>query len=219
MLSLRAVAKSFSEGHTRRPVLNDLSLDVAKGEFVAITGASGAGKSTLLNIIAGIEPADAGEVVCAGSVLTGLDDHARTLHRRRHIGFVFQFFNLMPTLTVAENLRLPLALVGRDDRSLVHEWLSRVGLSDRSKAMPEDLSGGEQQRVAVARALIHQPQLVLADEPTGNLDATTAHRVVSLLAALCRDQSTTLIVVTHARAVSQAAARELELSQGRLRQR
>ena len=197
-------------------MLTDLAFDVTRGEFVAITGASGSGKSTLLNVMAGIDPPDGGQVLFDGRDLTMLDDRARTLHRREHVGFVFQFFNLLPSLSAAENLRLPLALVGKDDASLAQRWLEQVGLGDRAGALPERLSGGEKQRIAVARALIHDPDVVLADEPTGNLDERTGDSVVELLRRLCRERDAALVVVTHSERVAAAADRRLTLHDGRL---
>jgi putative ABC transport system ATP-binding protein len=180
-------------------------------------GRSGSGKSTLLNVLGGIDTPDAGQVLYEGCDLARLDDRARTLHRRRHLGFVFQFFNLVPTLTVAENLAMPLQLNARADDGAVAAWLARVGLQARAASYPDMLSGGEQQRIAIARALVHAPALVLADEPTGNLDADTAGQVLALLGALCRDAGTTLLVASHSAEMARAADRVLLLDHGRLR--
>ncbi|MFU8773473.1 MAG: ABC transporter ATP-binding protein, partial [Anaerolineales bacterium] len=165
-------------------MLENISATFAKGEFVAILGKSGSGKSTLLNLISGIEPPDTGEIWIGGVNLSNYDDHQRTLFRRNNIGFVFQFFNLLPTLTVAENVRLPLELSGTsipEAQQRTESMLKDVGLLDRLMAFPDRLSGGEQQRVAIARALVHNPILVLADEPTGNLDEETGNSILSLL--------------------------------------
>src|ERR671923_2238498 len=183
-LELRKVSKSYREGDTERVVLREVSVTLASGEIAVIVGRSGSGKSTLLNVIAGIDRPTSGTVVVDGPDLTAPGEHMRTLFRRRHIGFVFQFFNLIPLLTVEENLLLPLDLNNRADAkgvARVRELLDRVGLGGRGDSYPERLSGGEQQRVAIARALIHDPALILADEPTGNLDAETAAGVLDLL--------------------------------------
>ena len=182
-VELRQLGKTYREGETERVVLRDVSLTIARGEIVVLVGRSGSGKSTLLNLIAGIDRPTAGSVAVNGTDITAPDEQARTRFRRRHIGFVFQFFNLIPLLTVEENLLLPLDLNGRADAKGVtraRELLERVGLAGRGDSFPERLSGGEQQRVAIARALIHDPALILADEPTGNLDADTAAGVLEL---------------------------------------
>jgi putative ABC transport system ATP-binding protein len=194
-------------------------MEVQAGEFVALLGPSGSGKSTLLNLIAGMDRPDAGEVEVGGVPLHRLDERERTLFRRHRIGFVFQFFNLIPTLTVEENLLLPLELagrVGREDRARASRLLAEVGLGDRGKSWPDRLSGGEQQRVAVARALAHDPTLILADEPTGNLDRRSGKRVLDLLARMVRESGTTLVVVTHSEGAAGRADRVLELVDGRL---
>ncbi len=216
MIRLTGIDKSFSEGGRSRPVLIQASLEVSRGEFICISGRSGSGKSTLLNILSGIELPDGGEVVIDGRSLVGRSDYQRTMFRRRHLGFVFQFFNLIPTLTVAENLRLPLQLNAIDDPRRVAHWLARVDLEDRGGAYPDTLSGGEQQRIAIIRALIHEPVLVLADEPTGNLDADTGQQVLGILNSLCRDQGATLVVVSHSTEVAAIADRILNLDHGQL---
>ncbi|MDX1432584.1 MAG: ABC transporter ATP-binding protein [Gammaproteobacteria bacterium] len=214
MLELRHVSKSYREGDTRRTVLEDVCLEVASGEFTAITGRSGSGKSTLLNLVSGIDLPDAGDIVLDGVDLTRLSERERTLHRRHSVGFVFQFFNLIPTLSVEENLLLPLELVGRPAaaaRARVHDMLDRVGLGSRARSFPDRLSGGEQQRVALARALVHEPALILADEPSGNLDNETAREVMALLTDLVRDGDRTLVMVTHSDEAAANAARVLHL--------
>src|SRR5690606_3616562 len=162
---LRGIGKTYTDGATRHEVLSGIDLDVAPGELVALLGPSGSGKSTLLNIIAGLDEADSGTVEVNGHDLGGMSERGRTLLRRRDIGFVFQFLNLVPTLTVLENVLLPLELTGRRDAGVALALLERVGLADRTRAFPEELSGGEQQRIAIARALAHGPRLLLADEP------------------------------------------------------
>lgn len=194
-------------------------MSIAAGEFVALLGPSGSGKSTLLNLASGIDGPDEGEVRVAGVSLHTLSERERTLFRRDRIGFVFQFFNLIPTLTVEENLLLPLSLRGGADaraRRRAGELLEAVGLADRGSAWPDRLSGGEQQRVALARALVHGPELVLADEPTGNLDEETGARVLELLDRLLREAGTALLCVTHSRDVAQRMDRIFTLREGRV---
>jgi putative ABC transport system ATP-binding protein len=216
-VEVHSITKAFEEGGRRREVLCDLSLAVAPGEVVALVGRSGSGKSTLLNVIAGIDRPSAGSIAVDGELVSALGERERTLFRRRRLGFVFQAFNLLPTLTVAENVLLPLELVGRgNDRAQVGRLLAAVGLEDRAGAFPDRLSGGEQQRVAVARALAHDPGLVLADEPTGALDGQTGQTVLELLLGLARDGRRSVILVTHSREVARAADRVLVLESGRL---
>ena len=218
-VELRKLSKSYREGEAERGVLRDVSVTLASGEIAVLVGRSGSGKSTLLNIIAGIDKPTAGTVMVDGTDLTGLSEHARTRFRRRHIGFVFQFFNLIPLLTVEENLLLPLELNGRADGKGVaraRELLERVGLGGRGGSYPERLSGGEQQRVAIARALIHEPALILADEPTGNLDAETAASVLDLLDGLAREAGRTVLMATHSREVLGVADRIFSLQRGAL---
>ncbi len=219
LVDLRDLTKSYPEGEGERVVFRDLSAGIRRGETVALFGRSGSGKSTLLNLIAGIDLPTAGEVFLDGTNLTGLSEQGRTLFRRRHIGLVFQSFNLIPTLTVMENLLLPLELngrTGRTARAAVEDLLGGVGLADRAAAYPDRLSGGEQQRVAVARAVVHEPVLLLADEPTGSLDAETGARVLDLLVGIARTGGRTMVVVTHSDAVARAADRVLVLRDGRL---
>ena len=219
MLELRHVTKSYREGDATRTVLDDVCLAIASGEFTAVTGRSGSGKSTLLNLVSGIDLPDAGDIVLDDVTLTRLSERDRTLHRRHAIGFVFQFFNLIPTLSVEENLLLPLELIGESrPRALprVHAMLERVGLADRARSFPDRLSGGEQQRVALARALVHEPRLILADEPSGNLDNETGREVLELLTGLVKDTHKTLIMVTHSEEAAAQAARVLRIRDGRI---
>jgi putative ABC transport system ATP-binding protein len=200
LVRLQGLRKSYREGERERVVFAGLDAVVPRGQVTVLLGRSGSGKSTLLNLVSGIDLPDAGRVLVDGLSLTDLPERARTLYRRRHIGFVFQFFNLIPTLTVAENLLLPLELNGvwgAPARASARGWLDQVGLADRERSFPDQLSGGEQQRVAVARALVHDPELILADEPTGNLDATTGRAVLVLLARLVREVGKTLLLATH----------------------
>jgi putative ABC transport system ATP-binding protein len=221
-VELRHVTKTYREGAVERAVLRDVSVTIGGGEIAVLLGRSGSGKSTLLNLIAGIDGPTSGTVVVAGTDLTALDEQARTLFRRRHIGFVFQFFNLIPLLTVEENLLLPLDLNDRADAAglaRARALLERVGLGGRGDSFPDRLSGGEQQRVAIARALIHDPALVLADEPTGTLDAETAASVLDLLDTLAREQGRTVVMVTHSREVVGVADRILTIQRGQLVER
>lgn len=219
LVQARRLTKIYREGEQQRVVFRDLDVEIGRNEFVALLGRSGSGKSTLLNIISGIDLATSGEVHIDGASLGSLSETARTVFRRQHIGFVFQFFNLIPTLTVEENLLLPLELNGRLDaaaRTFAQELLEEVGLADRVASFPDRLSGGEQQRIAIARALVHKPLLVLADEPTGNLDADTGRQVLELLARMHRATATTLIVATHSRDAINLADRVLTFDDGRL---
>ena len=199
-IQLRSVSKAYEEGSVQRVVFDHLSVDMEGVATTALMGRSGTGKSTLLNLISGIDLPDSGEVRLGDVTLNQMSEKDRTLYRRRHIGFVFQFFNLIPTLTVEENLLLPLDLLGKKRdaaRSRVRRLLETVGLLNRHSSFPDRLSGGEQQRVAVARALVHKPSLVLADEPTGNLDIETGHEILELLVRLARDEQKTVVMATH----------------------
>ncbi|NIO39555.1 MAG: ATP-binding cassette domain-containing protein [Burkholderiales bacterium] len=199
MLRVIDISKSFG-GASRRSVLNAVSLDVSAGEYIAVMGESGVGKSTLLNIIAGLEAPDTGEVVLGGVNVTALADNELTRLRREHMGFVFQAFHVLPYLSVAQNVELPLALLQTDRISMrerVWQMLGAVGLGERGDSMPHELSGGELQRVAIARALVHRPKVVLADEPTGNLDPDTAGQILFLLKSQINENHASGILVTH----------------------
>lgn len=199
-IRLENISKAYQEGNQIRQVLKDVTASFNKGELVAILGKSGSGKSTLLNLLSGIDLVDSGSIYLNGSNLTSMDENQRTLHRRQNIGFIFQFYNLIPTLTVLENVILPAELnniKAAEARSLALDLLAQVGLKDRQNTYPDRLSGGEQQRVAIARALINNPQLVLADEPTGNLDDQTGKQVLCLLDNLTRKAGKNMIMVTH----------------------
>ncbi|MGY2733947.1 ABC transporter ATP-binding protein [Sphingomonas sp. UYP23] len=212
LLSVRALAKSVPGPRT---LFRELGFTVASGEIVAITGESGVGKSTLLNILAGLDDADAGEVAIEGVVLGRLDETARTRLRRERIGFVFQAFHILPYLTLQQNVALPLALVSPNAAAAQREataLLAAVGLDGRGQGYARDLSGGELQRVAIARALVHRPALILADEPTGNLDPETAARVLTLFAGAARDRGAAAVLVTHSDATAAIADRVLTLT-------
>lgn len=217
MLELKAVSKSYFEGNSKHFVLSDLNLSVLKGEIIILLGKSGSGKSTLLNIISGIDVPDSGSVTIDGTDITRLSEKERTLIRRNKIGFIFQFFNLIPTLTVKENLLLPLELTGIDQREeKVNSLLTEVGLAERSDTYPDKLSGGEQQRISIARALIHNPDIILADEPTGNLDYETGKQIVDLLDRVVKKKGKTMIMVTHSKDVIGLADKILSLKEGKL---
>lgn len=219
MIEIEGLTKSYREADGDRVVFRDLSLRADAGEIVVLLGPSGSGKTTLLNLVSGIDLPTSGEVRIDGVSLTAMTERDRTLFRRDRIGFVFQFFNLLPTLTVEENLLLPLELSGREtraDRARARGLLERVGLGDRARVYPDRLSGGEQQRVAVARALSHDPAVVLADEPTGNLDRETGRTVLDLLESLARSAGKTVLIVTHSEEAVPLADRVLVLRDGRL---
>jgi putative ABC transport system ATP-binding protein len=218
-LRFHDLTKSYYEGDLRRVVLQNAHAEFEPGQMTVIFGRSGSGKSTLLNLISGIDAPDGGQIWIDGQDLTALSERDRTLFRRARIGFIFQFFNLIPTLTVGENVSLPLELnrVPRvEARGKAEALLDSVGLLERWDTFPEKLSGGEQQRVALARALVHDPLLILADEPTGNLDEETGSQVLSLLTRLAREQGRTLLMVTHSREAASHADRVLRLTHGQL---
>jgi putative ABC transport system ATP-binding protein len=211
--------KNVTKRYGQQIVLDAASVDVDRGEFVAVMGRSGSGKSTLLRLMGGLEAADEGVVRVDGTDLTLLSETERARRRRQGLGFVFQSFNLIPTLTVAENVELPLALndvAPAEMRRRSRELLAELGLARCADRFPEDISGGEQQRVAIARAVIHEPKLVLADEPTGNLDTETAHHVLELLQRTCGERNATLIVATHGAELAARAARVVTIRAGRI---
>ena len=218
-IELHRLTKTYQEGERERIVLRGLDAKIDRGEFVALLGPSGSGKSTLLNLMGGIDLPTAGDVLIDAASLRTMSEAERTIFRRRHIGFVFQFFNLIHTLTVEENLYLPLELNDRLDRTgraFAHTLLQRVGLDDRAHTFPDRLSGGEQQRVAIARALVHGPRLVLADEPTGNLDRETGRQIVHLIIELARSAGATLVMVSHSAEILASADRGFRLEAGDL---
>jgi len=221
MLAVERVSKSFV-GARSRVVLHDVSLQLDAGEYIAVMGESGAGKSTLLNLIAGLDVPDSGRIVVAGQDMAGLDDAGRTRLRRARMGFIFQAFHLLPHLSVARNVGLPLALNGAESTAIaarVEEMLAAVGMLDRQDDSPNQLSGGEMQRVAIARALAHRPSLVLADEPTGNLDADSAAEVLALLRAQLERDNAAGILVTHSDVAAATAQRVFRLTQRGLHER
>lgn len=219
LIQINHLSKSFQEGEQTRNVLQSLDLRIHRGEIIVLLGRSGSGKSTLLNLLSGIDLPDSGEIIIDGINLTRQKEQERTLFRRRNIGFVFQFFNLIPTLTVAENLLLPLELNDRADetgKNRVQQLLEDVGLGDRANSFPDRLSGGEQQRVAIARALVHDPLLLLADEPTGNLDFETGKKIIDLLDKLVRQRGKNMVMATHSRDVIGLADRVFAVRNGQL---
>ena len=217
LLRVEALGKTVPNGSTGLTILDGVSFDVYAGEAVAIVGVSGSGKSTLLGLLAGLDTPTAGEVHIDGHDLFSLDEDGRAAFRARTLGFVFQSFQLLPAMTALENAMLPLELAGqRDARSAARHMLERVGLGERLDHYPKQLSGGEQQRVAIARAFVTRPALLLADEPTGNLDAATGKQVADLMFELNRERGTTLVLVTHDEALSRRCNRILRLAAGRL---
>ena len=219
MLEISGLHKKYPSGDGYQVVIEDLSFALNKGEVVALVGASGSGKTTLLNLLSGIDMPDSGKVVIENVNLNSLNDNDRTLLRRHKLGFVFQFFNLIPTLKIAENIALPMQLISTPDKEIAQttaNLLDKVGLSGMQNRYPETLSGGEQQRVAIARAIAHSPSILLADEPTGNLDEETGQKIIQLLISLAKEQEIGMLLVTHSHQVADSADRVLRLHQGRL---
>ena len=217
IVAIRGLSKHYIRGDQVIPVLVDIDLDVAAGDFVALMGPSGSGKSTLLNLIAGIDKPSAGEIHVAGIDIAQLTEGELAAWRASHVGFIFQFYNLMPVLTAFENVELPLQLTSlprRERHERVENALALVGLSDRMEHYPNELSGGQQQRVAIARALIADPTIVVADEPTGDLDRVTAEEILALLDGLNRQLGKTIIMVTHDPKAAARAARMIQLEKG-----
>ncbi|MDD2440940.1 MAG: ABC transporter ATP-binding protein [Eubacteriales bacterium] len=217
IIEVRSLGKCYGQGETAVHALRDASLDVQEGEFVAVIGPSGSGKSTLLHLVGGVDRPSSGTVTVRGLNLAGLNEKKLSLYRRRQVGFVFQFYNLVPVLTVAENVTLPLMLDNlKPDKIWLDELLERLGLSDRRDSLPNQLSGGQQQRTAIARALLHRPAIVLADEPTGNLDSRNSREIMSLLRDAVRRLGQTLVVITHDPAIASQADRVILIEDGRL---
>jgi putative ABC transport system ATP-binding protein len=217
VVEVSELAKRVDNGGEALTILHEISFSVAAGETVAIVGASGSGKSTLLGLLAGLDQPSSGSVMLAGEALAGLDEDARAMLRGRLLGFVFQSFQLLPSLNALENVMLPLELAGNANARIEAEaWLERVGLAHRLRHYPKHLSGGEQQRVALARAFAPKPKLVLADEPTGNLDAETGHQIIELMFAINAERGTTLILVTHDEEIAARCGRRLKMHAGRL---
>ncbi len=217
MIELKNICKNYFEGNTKHVVLNNFELRISDGEIIILFGKSGSGKSTLLNIISGIDVPDSGSVIIDKTDITKLTEKERTLIRRKKIGFIFQFFNLIPTLTVKENLQLPLELNNeKDQNNRINSILTEVGLLDRGDTYPDKLSGGEQQRISIARALIHNPDIILADEPTGNLDYETSLQIIDLLDRVVKKKGKTMIMVTHSKDVIGLADRIISLKEGKI---
>ena len=219
MLETRDLHKSYQAGEARVDALRGITLKILPGEIVAITGPSGCGKSTLLHLLGALDTPTSGQVYLEGHPLHSLNDDKLTALRRLKIGFVFQFFHLLPTLTVEENVLLPLLLSGRVNalaRARARDLLTSVQLADRSHHRPHQLSGGQLQRAAIARALIHQPSILLADEPTGNLDSASSNAVIELITHLARKEKTTVLLATHSQSVAATADRQIQLVDGRI---
>ncbi len=215
VVAARELERRYGEGATAVHALRGVSLEVERGKLVAVMGPSGSGKSTLMHILAGLDKPTSGTVTIAGTEITGLDDTKMTRLRRDHIGFVFQFFNLLPMLSAEENVLLPLSIAGeRPDHDWLDQLLSKMGLADRRRHRPAELSGGQQQRVAIARALVTRPTILFADEPTGNLDSKTGGEILELLRDSARDYNQTIVMVTHEARAAAIADRIMFLADG-----
>jgi putative ABC transport system ATP-binding protein len=220
LIEIRHLCKSYTRGDQVIPVLTDISFDIAEGEFLALIGPSGSGKSTLLNCIAGIDAVDSGSIVIGGTDVTTLSEGELARWRSRHVGFIFQFYNLIPVLTALENVELPLlltALSARQRQEHALAALTAVGLPDRADHKPSQLSGGQQQRVAIARAIVTDPDIIVADEPTGDLDRQSAADIMALMQRLNRELGKTIVMVTHDHRAAEAAHLVRELDKGELR--
>lgn len=221
ILTLLHIEKSYSQANRNSLVLDDVCLEVTKGEIIAIVGRSGSGKSTLLNMMSGIDMPDKGEIHIQQQIINQLSEHERTCFRRKNLGFVFQFFNLIPTLTAIENISLPLELnnlLNTELKQQVLSLLDSVDLREKQDYYPDQLSGGEQQRIAILRAIVHKPSLIFADEPTGNLDAKSGERALDLLINMVKEYQSTLIMVTHSDEVAAIADRIFSMQNGKLMQ-
>jgi putative ABC transport system ATP-binding protein len=219
LISLRNVTRHYKSGERSVHAVDGVSLEIGRGEFVAVTGPSGCGKSTLMHLLAGLDSPTSGEIEVDGLALHTAGDAALTDYRRHRLGLVFQFFNLLPTMNVIENVAFPLLLLGvthAESETRARELLELVGMGDRARHFVHQLSGGEQQRTAIARALIHRPSLLIADEPTGNLDSKSAEMVIDFLTRIGNDGLATLIVVTHSEEVARTASRRIEMRDGKV---
>jgi len=212
MIKLENVDKYFGSSH----ILKGITLVLEKGDFISVMGSSGSGKSTLLNLIGGMDRPEKGRIIVGGEDITSYTDEQLTAYRRKKIGFVFQFFNLFPNISVSENIAMPLLLNGIDDEEKVNRYLRRVGLYGKGNDRPYQLSGGEQQRVAIARALIHDPEIILADEPTGSLDSSTGAAIMELLKELSDETEKTVLLVTHEDYIARCARRIVRIKDGML---
>lgn len=212
MIRLENVDKYYGSSH----ILKDITMVVEKGDFISVMGSSGSGKSTLLNLIGGMDRPEKGRIIVGGEDITSFTDEQLTAYRRKKIGFVFQFFNLFPNISVLENIAMPLLLNGIDDEEKVSRYLRRVGLEGKGNDRPYQLSGGEQQRVAIARALIHDPEIILADEPTGSLDSSTGAAIMELLKELSDETEKTVLLVTHEDYIARCARRIVRIKDGML---
>lgn len=212
MIRLENVDKYYGNSH----ILKDITLVIEKGDFISVMGSSGSGKSTLLNLIGGMDRPEKGRIIVGGEDITSYTDEQLTAYRRKKIGFVFQFFNLFPNISVSENIAMPLLLNGIDDEEKVNRYLRRVGLDGKGNDRPYQLSGGEQQRVAIARALIHDPEIILADEPTGSLDSSTGAAIMELLKELSDETEKTVLLVTHEDYIARCARRIVRIKDGML---
>ena len=217
ILEIENLCKVYGAGETRVDALKDVSFDVEQGEFVAVTGPSGSGKSTLLHILGGVDVPTSGIVRIAGTDIGKLDETKLAIFRRRHIGLIYQFYNLIPILTVEENLTLPILLDGKKpDRKLLEDLIGKLGLQERRNHLPNQLSGGQQQRVSIGRALMNHPALLLADEPTGNLDTENSKEIVSLLRKFNKENNQTVIIITHDERIALSADRVITIEDGRI---
>ena len=217
ILEIKNLCKEYGKGEIKVDALKDVSFDVEQGEFVAIVGPSGSGKSTLLHILGGVDTPTSGEVIISGTDIGKLSENNLAIFRRRHIGLIYQFYNLIPILNVEENMTLPILLDGKKpDKKLLKDLVEKLGLNDRLKHLPNQLSGGQQQRVSIGRALINHPALLLADEPTGNLDSKNSKEIISLLRKFNRENNQTVIIITHDERIALSADRVITIEDGQI---